>query len=141
MSGPRRKVYIAAPLLHVRVAQELSDGLLLNPHYEVVSTWHAMPYATVALEEAMTVDRQKEVARTCLAEVTRCDVLLLLYGAPSHRVGSIFEAGMATALGRLVVATPLSSEHPLPTILLLPGARRVASMDVLREALRDGGYF
>lgn len=115
-------VYIAAPLTLLRDAKRAAALLAEDQECEVVSSWHAGA-PTVEAERALSPDEATELAERCLREVERCDVLLLLYGPPTDRHGSIWEAAWAARAGRAVCAVAARERAKLPTILLRAAPR------------------
>lgn len=109
------KVYIAASLHLLPYAKHLAEGLAAEG-FDVVSTWHGGE-PTAAQERSMDPTERATLARQCFAEIDAADALVLLYGEPTTRCGSILETGYAIGRGKIVRVFSTGA-YDMPTILL-----------------------
>lgn len=122
------RVYVAAPSVWRPRAQRLRDDLVVVG-LDVVSTWFDRP-------PAVGVGAQKEQAAIDLKELAECEVLVLLcgyMGLSAYTGGRHFEAGFATASGKviLVVGEPDNLFYQLPAVV------RVGWLSEVPGKLRD----
>lgn len=129
----KKRVYVAAPLPMIRTAR-LVAGTLGGGGFDVVSTWHRGDDATVEREARITDEAMGDVGDLCLREVGRAGALVLLYGPPTDRHGSILETGFALGRGLRVIAMPAGPRGVLPTRLL--HSARVTHAQNVRDVLR-----
>jgi hypothetical protein len=119
-------IYLAAALPLAPIAAHLAADLRRHS-IDCCSSWHdANP--TIADEAAMLQRDQRALAARCFQELHQATTVALLYGPPSGRVGSFLEAGYALGRGVPLLAAPTAPDVLLPSILLLPDARRFASV-------------
>lgn len=132
------RVYIAAPLPLIAEARRVSTELARSG-VDVISTWHHGG-PTVDSERALPPGIMGTIGDTCFAEITSADALLLIYGPPTERCGSILETGFALGLGRSVFVIGRSTdltEPVLPTRLLhAPRVTHVRSVFEVEMTLR-----
>lgn len=111
-----RRTYIAAPLTLLTEARAAAE-LVHSWGHDIVSTWH-VGEATIALERTMSDADVGALGDRCLAEVGRCNTLVLLYGPRVMRSGNVLEAGFALGRGTLVIAVPVTRDAEIPTRML-----------------------
>lgn len=90
------KVYIAASYTAHALAEEVAN--ILQPYYEVVSTWHK----NVVDEDKLTPPEKYRAVRDDLKQIDSCDALLYLSTPHHSNGGRYFEIGYAFALGKCV---------------------------------------
>lgn len=90
------KVYIAASYTAHALAEEVAG--ILEPYYEVVSTWHK----NVIDEDKLTSPEKYRAALNDLEKIESCDELLYLSTPHKTNGGRYFETGYAFALGKCV---------------------------------------
>jgi hypothetical protein len=132
------------PVRRIRVytASKLSEGPRWRaldyawPEIEIVARW---PFLHVTLEGAPSWPEDcaahgAEFWRHDHEDVARCDVVLL-YGAPEHVLrGGLVEAGMAIALGKVVIV--VGGNPGYGTWQFHTQVRRVGTLDAARSLLR-----
>jgi nucleoside 2-deoxyribosyltransferase len=94
-----RRVYVAAPFSQSPAANRIA-AVLREAGYRVESTWHTdLPAGATDATDPRT---REEAAATCLAEVTRSDVVVAWTASGAPR-GTYLEIGYALGLDRRVV--------------------------------------
>lgn len=91
------KIYIAA---HDQGLAKAAQAVLQSAGHEIVSSWLQRPFERTA---SYTQKQRTEIADLNEADVSECDVLVLLSGQNKYAGGKFVEAGIARALGKRVV--------------------------------------